>query len=192
MIRKTLIAVLFLLSVAFLPFCQVYADPSVKVLNIVLTPQEFSSLPEFLQVRALYGQQQRHPDFKQWRLSIGPDYQHYHHWVLGVVKFNRGILETNEREKMSLVNSSVGEYSYVINQSSRTNPHLYILYYQRGMSLMVLGELGRAAEDLSTSIALNGDYRPAYEGLREVFARLGMQQQAEETLQLIREHFGEE
>ncbi|WP_429885857.1 tetratricopeptide repeat protein [Geoalkalibacter halelectricus] len=187
---KNFIAVCFL--VVFGVACiqsGVHAVTSVRVLDIVVSPEEFSVLPEMLQVRIQYGQKHNHPSFKMWHGRVGPDYIHYHHWALGIVTFNRGKAENNQQRKTQLMRRAAGEFNYVLNQSSPNNPHRYYLHYQRGEALMATGDFNNAAIDFTQSIKLNRNHLPSYLRLGEIYSVLGMHQQAQEIEILMKETF---
>ena len=192
----------FLVFVCFLVFVQTAFSklpPFIHVLNQKLTIAEFSQLPSFLQARILGGHgeyNKRQEEFKnwvalkkRWEQKIGKDYVHYHHWVLALVFFNRGISEMDPGKRKFLLKKSAGEYTYVVEKISNSNPHRYILHFSRGEAFKNMGEFGQAVKDFIVAVNLNKNYLPAYIRLKEIYTQVGMHEKAAEIQSVIDKNF---
>lgn len=192
----------FLIFAYFLMFVQTSfskVPPFIHVLNETLTRTEFSQLPSFLQARILGGHgeyNKRQEEFKKWialkkkwNKKIGKDYIHYHHWVLALVSFNRGLREMDPGKKKYLLKNSVGEFTYVIERVSKSNPHKYILHFFRGEALKNIGEFGQAIKDYVAAVSLNKNYLPSYLRLKEIHTQTGMHKKAKEIQNFIDKKF---
>lgn len=120
-----------------------------------------------------------------WSEVFGEGWTHLHHYCRGMHKFNLGM--KNLRDPMlrrNYISDSIGEFSYVLtNTSSRffLRPELLV---RRGQAMMVLGRDVEAFQQFQEAISLREDYAPAYAMLSNFYLRKDDRQSAREILEL--------
>ena len=158
---------------------------NLKILFTEITDQEFKALPELLQSRVLGHNKINSELTKKWSSSpssLGKDFIHYHHWALGIIKFNRALRPNNIKKREFLLKSALGEYNYVLRHTSPQNQFRYLFHLRRGEIYYIQGKYSAAGDELQNSLNYKNDYKQTYVVLSKVYEALGMKKQAKEAL----------
>lgn len=178
-----------ILSVSTPAFSLTYLQ-SGKISGIYITPAEFSQLPKYLQERVKYYYKQSGPEYQQWAKKFGSDYQHYHHWAVGQVKFRRAMTQSDLQQRKYYLRRVLAEYNYLLRHCLPDNGLRYLFHYKKAEALVALNDLRSAISELTASLNYKNNFVPTYLLLSESYSRLGMQQQSDEVLELMRQRTG--
>jgi tetratricopeptide (TPR) repeat protein len=157
----------------------------------VYTKGEFALLPEWCidSQDGPYGSPEggdylnRSPRAREWVSKMGTDFWHMHHYCRGLRNLMK--LQTTNvalRTKTMLLQSTVGEFMYVINNCGPTMPLLPEVYLKLGEVYVMQQDLPAAQQAFQKSRELRPDYWPAYDRWAAVLIDLKEWKRARELL----------
>ena len=118
---------------------------------------------------------------KAWEDRLGRDatggnsmLNHMHHYCRGLIWTNRAVYTAkNTKERQQVLNSSIGEFSYVIRNSPPGFVLLPEFLTKRGENLVKISRGPEGDADLNRAIAIKGDYWPPYAALSDYYKSMG-------------------
>lgn len=109
-------------------------------------------------------------EVSRWTSIMGPTFNDMHHYCIGLMRVNRAQLFLVGNRRFNL-ESSVGEYDYVLNRA----PANFILrpeiLTKKGESLLLLDRPTEGAAALLRAIELKPDFWPPYAVLSDYFKK---------------------
>lgn len=138
----------------------------------VYTQGDFALLPEWCidSQDGPYGSPEggeylnKSPRARQWVSLMGPDFWHMHHYCRGL----KGMLRLRGTgipplRRTALMQSTIGEFAYVINNCGPKMPLLPEVYLKQGEVYLMMNDLAAAQFSFEKSRELKPDYWPAYD-----------------------------
>ena len=115
------------------------------------------------------------PTTERWRSLLGPqNFIHLHHYCFGLENTNRALYFSRSKlERDRELNSSVGEFDYVIARVARDFALLPEMLTKRGENKLRLGNGPQGLVDLSRALELKPDHWPPYAALSDYYRELG-------------------
>jgi len=107
---------------------------------------------------------------EQWARVLGESYKHYHHYCWGLIDMRRAASQP-EKESFHL-NRAIGNFDYVIRNSSQSFPMLPEVYLRLGMVFRIQGRHGDAASAFTGAIRAKSTYTPAFSALIDLYVDL--------------------
>jgi tetratricopeptide (TPR) repeat protein len=158
-----------------------------------LDPREVQLLPDYCKYTQIYRSVvqagNNRAQIQRWTAIMGPTFNSMHHYCNGLLKTNRAILlATNEQTRKFYLDSSLGEFDYVINRAPANFVLLPEILTKKGENLLRLGREIPALETLKRSMAIKPDYWPAYTVLADYYKEHGNVAQARAVLENALEH----
>lgn len=162
------------------------------ILTIALTPQAFAtdtgypndtelvSLPQYCQVKLR--KKPADPEYKMWEATLGPDFIHTHHLCAGLNFVNRHYRARSEYDRKYYLQSSLGEFGYMITHASPSYSLMPDVYINRGTALSKLGRSSEAAVDFQKAIELNPRLPKAYSVMADFYVDIKLQGKALATI----------
>jgi tetratricopeptide (TPR) repeat protein len=152
---------------------------------------EISLLPEYLQAKVKYYLGMRTQNVLEavdkYNKFLGKSvYSPLHHFGLGLIYIRRAQANSSYPKRSFDIDSSINEFSFVINHSPRDSFVLFEVYFKRGESYMLKNDITKAMKDFLDTIALKPDYFNAYFMASECYKRIGDIKNAETMLELGR------
>lgn len=149
----------------------------------LFTPGELALLPPYCSAQ----QGMRNytgPGGARWRQQFGDDLQHIHHYCRGLrdEMFAKMLSGTTPAQRHFLWNRSVGEFDYMIRNSTPAMPLLPEIHFKRGEALLRLGQVAQAEEAFQNSRRLKPDYWPPYAAWIDKLIELKLYARASELL----------
>lgn len=160
----------------------------VFIVVIVLVPQAFAtdtgypndtelvSLPNYCQVKLR--KKAGEPEYKTWESTLGPDFIHTHHFCAGLNFINRHYRARSEYDRKYYLQSSLGEFGYMITHASPSYSLMPEVYINRGAALSKLGRNGEAISDFQKAIELNPRLPKAYSVMADFYTNIKLQGKA--------------
>jgi tetratricopeptide (TPR) repeat protein len=120
---------------------------------------------------------------ENWSSTLGPTYQHLHHYCWGLMKAHRGtLLARTEFARTHFLNDAVREYDYVIERSPQDFVLLPEVLVKKGQALLRLGKSPAAMVAFERAIEIKPDYWPPYAHASDHYKEIGEIDQARELL----------
>lgn len=187
MMLKKILMLLFL-GIIFFPFSgnSLEISSPVIVSGVDINPVEFSKLPEYLQAKVKYHYQHGNPIYVKWAKKFGVDYQHFHHWAAGIVKYERALKIKNKSKREFALGEAANEYDYLLKSCTPNFGLRYLFHYGKGKALLAKGDYPAAAMEFTSSIRSNKDYVYSYLSLSEAYTMAGMHDEAKKTMEKAR------
>jgi tetratricopeptide (TPR) repeat protein len=166
---------LLALAPVSLGFGQEYSEDELRVLPRACLAQKFIS--EDLRVPVV-----PEAERKQWAASLGPSYEHYHHFCWGLIDLRRANGSRSPRDRQHNYLRAISNFRYVQNNATRDFPLLPEVFLRKGQALRHVEDEGGAAREFLGAIQLKRNYTPAYAALIDVYLDLQDVDKAEQTL----------
>lgn len=157
----------------------------VEVSGIAINPIEFAGLPEYLQAKVKYHYEHGNPYYKKWHKVFGVDYQHFHHWAAGIVKYSRALKITDKIKREFSLGVVVGEYNYLLRHCTPKFRLRYLFHYNKGVALLSKGDVIESVKEFRDSLRLKRTYINSYFKLSEAYIRLGMVDEANKIMRIF-------
>lgn len=138
---------------------------------------ELKVLPPFCEARL-----RRTPAYDQWRKSLGVDYEHTHHYCMGMIYLNRYPSLRTDKAKRSTLNDAMGNLSYMISHASPGYSLMPDVYFSRAQAFAYRDEIAGALNDLLKAIELNPKMTRAYVLAADLLIK---SKQSEKALKLV-------
>ena len=128
------------------------------------------------------------PRAQQWLALMGTDFWHMHHYCRGLTDLNRlKRADLSPRERISLMETAINEFTYVINNCKSTMPLMPEAFLLMGDVYVMRNEYAQASAAFERSRKLKPDYWPAYSRWADVLIGL---KQFERARALLEEGLG--
>ena len=149
------------------------------------TDAEIRALPDYCQARlGTKGEAQ----FNSWRKTLGPDFEHTHHYCYGLIQLNRYYGARSSQEKKQILQ---GAYSNLVYVVQRVDPSYRILpevYMNLGMVLSLQNKDGEALQAMLKAIELDPKLARAYSAIANQYVKLNKKDKALElTMEGLRQ-----
>jgi tetratricopeptide (TPR) repeat protein len=160
---------------------------------LALDSREVALLPPYCPYTQLYRLTVKgghvHEQIEHWTAIMGKTFHAMHHYCHGLLKTNRALLlATNEKTRKFYLDSSIGEFDYVINRAPPDFVMLPEIYTKKGENLLRLGREVEAMQALKKAMSLKTDYWPPYAVLADYYKEHGNAAQARTVLEKGLEH----
>jgi len=142
-----------------------------------MTDSEIASMPPLCRARMNGG-----AEFKHWRSILGPDFDHTHHYCMGINFLNRAYNAKDKRNKGFNLNNARTNLQYMVNAASPTYSLMPDVYLNLGTVYRLSGRVGEAAASFNKAIALNPQLPSAYRELADFYATTGNRTKALEVV----------
>ena len=151
-------------------------------------PREVAMLPRYCLYTQLFrdhlGTGTDSAEVQRWYSVMGPTFHAMHHYCWGLMKTNRALfLARNTQVRNFYLNSSVGEFDYVLQRAPRDFALLPEILTKKGENLLKLGNVPMALAILEEAATLKPDYWPPYAALSDHFKNSGDISRAKEWLE---------
>ncbi len=143
------------------------------------TESEMQMLPKLCQLRFKYGKDSK--EFKPWRVRLGPEAIHIHHYCDGLVLLFRSNIR--DRHRNSKLNAAKSNFRYVLHRV--TNPKFILLpdlYYRMAIVSKEQGNTAEAIQFANKSIEAKKKYLNPYLLLADIYMESKMKKEAKEIL----------
>lgn len=144
------------------------------------TDSELSSLPAFCKVKL------RHrfdsPEYKNLQASLGPDFEHVHHYCAGLNFNNRYYRSVDVEDKKFYLRSALGEFAYMTSHAKPEFSLMPEIYLNQAITYSLMKDMGNAIASLQKAISLNPRLARAYIMLADHEAELKMESKALSTV----------
>jgi len=131
---------------------------------------ELKLLPPYCAAR--FGESPNSAAAQSWREAFGWDYNHVHHYCMGLNLINRSYAQFRMEDKRGTLGAAVNEIDYTI---SHTSPGFVLrpeLHLNRGVALSLMKEEGQAIVELQKAIQLDPSLAKAYVLLADQYVGL--------------------
>lgn len=151
-------------------------------------PREIAMLPRY----CIYSQmfRERIPGgndpalIARWYEYMGPTYHHIHHYCLGLMKANRGLVLARDADaRRFYLENSIIEFEYVITKAEDNFVLMPEMLTKKGESLVLLGRGPLGVLQFERAIEVKSDYSPAYAQLSDYYKASGDAKKAREVLE---------
>jgi tetratricopeptide (TPR) repeat protein len=123
-------------------------------------------------------------EIERWTSSMGPTFNHMHHYCWGLMASNRAAFFSNTREDRTRnLRDSLGEFEYVIQRAPPDFTMLPEILTKRGESLIQLDRGGEGMLDLQRAIKIKASYWQAYAAMSDYYKQTGEFAKAREWLE---------
>lgn len=123
-------------------------------------------------------------EIERWTATLGPTFNHMHHYCFGLLNTNRAIYVTRTRQERTFnLSNSIAEFDYVIEKAPADFILLPEILTKKGENLVRLGKGPQGFPDLQRAIELKPDYWPPYAAISDYFKEVDNLPQAREWLQ---------
>lgn len=144
------------------------------------TDAELSSLPAFCKVKL------RHhfdtPEYKSLQASLGPDFEHVHHYCAGLNFNNRYYRSIDIDDKKFYLQSALGEFAYMTSHAKPEFSLMPEIYLNQAITYSLMKNMGNAIASLEKAISLNPRLTRAYIMLADYEIELKMGSKALSTV----------
>jgi len=122
-------------------------------------------------------------EVERWEAVLGPTFRHMHHYCWGLMKTNRGVLLSRDRQvRLAYLTDSIREFDYVIQRAPETFVLLPEILTKKGENLIRLGKAPVGIMELERAAELKPDYWPPYAQISDYYKSVGDRQKAKEAL----------
>lgn len=119
-----------------------------------------------------------------WRSTLGPTFEHIHHYCFGLMKTNRGALLARSRQsRLFYLNDALLEYDYVIQRAPRDFVLLPEILTRKADNLLLLERYPLAIYNYELAIEAKPDYWPPYAKLADHYRDHGNPAKAKSVLE---------
>jgi hypothetical protein len=123
-------------------------------------------------------------EIERWEAVLGPTFRHMHHYCWGLMKTNRGVLLSRDRQvRQGYLTDSIREFDYVIQRAPADFVLLPEILTKKGENLIRLGRAPVGIVELERAVELKPDYWPPYAQISDYYKSVGDRQKAKEALQ---------
>jgi tetratricopeptide (TPR) repeat protein len=120
----------------------------------------------------------------RWYEYMGPTYHHIHHYCLGLMKANRGLVLARDADaRRFYLENSIIEFEYVITKAEDNFVLMPEMLTKKGESLVLLGRGPLGVLQFERAIEVKSDYSPAYAQLSDYYKASGDAKKAREVLE---------
>jgi len=148
-------------------------------------PQEEAALPPYCYyTNGFAGNSGRSAEKAHWESVIGYEtFRGLHHYCRGLFKTSRALyVARSPKIRNYLLESSLGEFDYVINIAPPDFILLPEMFTKKGENLLRLKKPSQAVQEFMRAIELKPDYWPPYASLSDYYKEIGDIAKARETL----------
>ncbi len=153
------------------------ANSSVGMDRLGMTDSEIASMPPVCIARMSGGDQ-----YNQWRTALGPDFDHTHHYCMGINYLNRAYKSRDRRDRGFNLKNAQDNLMYMVKAASPTFSLMPDVYLNLGFVHRMSGRTGEAAASFTKAIALNPQTPRAYRELADFYAASGNRTKALEVV----------
>lgn len=151
-------------------------------------PREVAMLPKYCTYTQLFTDSVPGGNDAQvrssWYATMGPTFNHMHHYCFGLMKTNRAVLLSRDAVSRNFyLNDAIIEYDYVIRRAPPDFVLMPEMLTKKGQNLVLLGKGPMAVMEYRAAIEANAQYWPAYAYLSDYYAESGDLKQAREVLE---------
>lgn len=139
---------------------------------------ELSALPPYCAARF----DEKSDAFKRWKVTMGPDFVHIHHYCAGLNFVNRSYSMASTKSRLEILNAAVRNFDYVL---THTQPSFYLrpeALMNRGIALSMMQNQGEAIGSLHKAIEMNPRLPRAYITLADLYDKMKDRSKALETV----------
>ena len=165
---------LFFILLAPLFSCAVLADETTNQNAYQITASEARQLPPFCLGLSIGNYREDAKSLKREIILPGQHTQHFCHGMKSIIRGDRG--------DKSQYETAVKEFEYVQGASNSQNDMLDSASLYKAEALGKLGKTGPALIEYNKAIQLNPKYHQAYARLSDFYLKLGMKQDALDTV----------
>jgi tetratricopeptide (TPR) repeat protein len=144
------------------------------------TDSEIASLPPYCAVKLKANPAS--PEYQLWGQTLGPDFQHTHHYCFGLLDIMHYYRSRTAQDKRFHLQNAMGNLSYMVNHAQPTYSLMPDVYLNRGLVFSLQGRNAEAVQDMSKALELNPRLPKAYSALADYYAGINMKDRALETI----------
>ena len=123
-------------------------------------------------------------EIERWTTSMGPTFNHMHHYCWALMSSNRAAFLSNTREDRTFnLNNSINEFDYVIQRAPPDFPLLPEILTKKGESLIRLDRVGEGMLEFQRALKIKADYTPPYAAMSDFYKETGQLAKAREWLE---------
>ena len=120
----------------------------------------------------------------RWRATLGPSFEHLHHYCFGTMKTNRAVLLARDAQVRTFyLGDALKEYDYVITRVPEDFVLLPEIFTKKGENLVRLNRGPLAVVEFERAAALRPDYWPSFAQLSDYYKQQGDLRKAREVLE---------
>ncbi|WP_298825154.1 hypothetical protein [uncultured Piscinibacter sp.] len=125
------------------------------------------------------------PDSRaRWLGTLGPTFEHLHHYCFGLMKTNRAVLLSRDSQTTQFyLRESLREYDYVLDRARPDFVLLPEVLSKKGENLIRLKREPLAILEFERAASLRPDYWPPFAHMGDYYASIGDRAKAREVLQ---------
>jgi tetratricopeptide (TPR) repeat protein len=151
-------------------------------------PREVAVLPRYCAYTQYFRDQvpggNNQDEIQRWYSVLGQTFHALHHYCLGLMKTNRGvILAREEHRRRFYLNDAILEFEYVIDRAPLDFPLLPEILTKKGETLIRLQRGLTGTQQLLRAIAIRPDYWPAYAAMSDYYKSISDLKKAREVLE---------
>lgn len=159
------------MSICFIVF-GIYIIPHIAAANLDKppTPAEIKSWPQFCQDRWKYGDNRKSSVVEKWRSVLGDDYEHLHHYCLGLNYVNRANRSWNNKKNMTyFLSKAERNMNYMISHTKASFVIRPDIHIELGKVYVRQKKIGDAVAQFQNAIRLRKDYSKGYVALSDLY-----------------------
>ena len=151
-------------------------------------PRETAMLPPFCMYTQIFRDKvpggSDSAKVEAWRATLGPTFNHLHHYCCGLMKTNRGVLLARTSEaRVSYLNDANREFDYVTERAPADFVLLPEILTKKGQNLVRLNQGSLARFEFERAAQLKPDYWPPYAHMSDLYKSEGNMKAAREWLE---------
>ncbi len=143
---------------------------------------ELSVLPEYCKDAngIVYGDKYYNasPEAGRWEALMGEDFWHVHHYCYALANLRRAEVEPNPTARRFMLSKVVGDYNYMIQNSSPQMILMPEIMVRMGDVQLLLGSVAQGLEAYGRAIELKPDYWPPYSRWADTLAKVNKRKDA--------------
>jgi tetratricopeptide (TPR) repeat protein len=131
------------------------------------TDREMGTLPPYCAARF----DSASAAFKSWRVTMGQDFNHVHHYCAGLNFLNRAYGMAAGKDREGTLSGAIRNFDYMLGHA---RPDFYLrpeILMHRGLALSLANKPGEAMGNLNQAITLNPKLPRAYVALADMFVK---------------------
>lgn len=169
--------------------------------SIRFTEQDFSKLPDMIEVRTRYYLFERTQKLEKimapYKKKYGYGYGTIHHYGVGQIYLNRVNFDLlmNPQKRTHLIKSAINEFGFVLNPNKYPKysklfkrKFLPVVLSKRAEAYMLLNDIPNAIRDLHAAIKITPSYYNAYLMLSKCYQSIGNTETAAKVLEIGKQH----
>jgi tetratricopeptide (TPR) repeat protein len=149
------------------------------------TDAEVNSLPPFCAARYKGSES---PEYKLWERSLGPDFQHTHHYCDGLNLLNRYYRSRSEQSKRFNLGSALGNFDYMVSHANPGYSLMPDVYLNRGVTYSLMKNAAKAVTDMNKALEMNPQLVKAYNVLADYYVGIKQERKALEIVSTGLQH----